>query len=298
MSGNFVGNARKQTALSPVNLQTITHMTLIFPSLATTLTLPRPLFHNRPTVSTTPPKPEAAEPAGLFPATPWSQLVRLRGDDASAQAALGRVCKLYWYPVYAHIRGRGYSPHDAEDHTQGFFIRLLERGDLAEVDERNGRLRSFILASVKNFLQCTWRHDQALKRGGGREHVELDVVTAEDRLARELTDQADPEHLFEQRWAVTLLENVLAELKTEYERTGKGGVFAVLSAFLSWKAEPPSYEDAAAKLSINEQAARVAVHRLRKRYRDLLQKHIAATVEGEAEVDAELDHLMQVFAVK
>ncbi|MEQ1750567.1 MAG: hypothetical protein ABL974_14165, partial [Prosthecobacter sp.] len=208
-------------------------MTLTFPLSATTLTLPRPLSHNRPTVNDKPTSSDSGESAGLFPATPWSQLVRLRGDDASAQVALERVCKLYWYPVYAHIRGRGYSPYDAEDHTQGFFTRLLERGDLAEVDQRDGRLRSFILASVKNFLQCMWRHDQALKRGGGREHVELDVAHAEDRLARELTDQSDPEHLFERRWAVTLLEHVLSELRTEYERTGKRGVFAVLSAFLS-----------------------------------------------------------------
>ena len=276
-------------------------MTLALPTPFTALTLPRPLLQTRHAVTPPAPKPSsapAAEAGGLFPATPWSQLVRLRGDDAAAQAALGRVCKLYWYPVYAHIRGRGYSPHDSEDHTQGFFARLLERGDLTEVDERNGRLRSFILASVKNYLQHTWRHDQALKRGGGREHVELDVMTAETRLARELTDQDDPEHLFEQRWAVTLLENVLADLKTEHERAGKGATFTVLSGFLSWKAEPPSYEQAAAELGINEQAARVAVHRLRKRYRDLLHKHIADTVEGDAEVDAELDHLMQVFAAR
>lgn len=264
-------------------------MTLM-PSSA--LTLPPPLAQTR---RVTTPAPAPATP-GLFPATPWSQLVRLRGDDESARRALASVCKLYWYPVYAHIRGRGYQPHDAEDHTQGFFERLLERGDLAEVDAKNGRLRSFILVAVKNYLQSVWRHDQALKRGGGREHLELDVMMAEDRLSRELADQDDPEHLFEQRWAVTLLENVLRELEAEYQRSERGEIFAVLSGFLSWKAEPPSHEEAAQKLGINEQAARVAVHRLRKRYRDLLQKHIAATVENEAEVDAELDHLLQIFS--
>ncbi len=274
-------------------------MTLTIASAFTDLTPSRHPVQSHRAVTSSESQVKADTPteaAGFFPATPWSQLVRLRGDDAHAQAALGRVCKLYWYPVYAHIRGRGYSPHDAEDHTQGFFTRLLERGDLAEVDQKNGRLRSFILAAVKNYLQHAWRHDQALKRGGGREHVDLDVMLAEDRLSREMADNDDPEHQFEQRWAVALLENVLRELEAEYQRSGRGDAFAALSGFLSWKAEPPSHEEAAKKLGINEQATRVAVHRLRKRYRDLLQKHIAATVENESEIDAELDHLLQIFS--
>ena len=263
--------------------------------LATTLTV----FHLKRQIATVVSSPAPApkpEPAGLFPATPWSQLMRLRGDDASAQAALGRVCQMYWYPVYAHIRGRGYSPHDAEDHAQGFFMRLLERQDLQELDEKNGRLRSFLLAAVKNYLLHTHRHDSAQKRGGGRESVPLDVPLAEEKLSRELVQQVDPERLFEQRWAVTLLENVLHELEQEHTRNGKAEVFAAFSGFLSWKAEAPSYAEAAAQLGINEQAARVAVHRLRKRYRDLLQKHIAVTVDDPAEVDAELDHLLTVFS--
>lgn len=271
-------------------------MTAILPPLNTTLTfIAAGAQYARP-VSETTPKPAVAEPAGLFPATPWSQLMRLRGDDAGAQQALSRVCQMYWYPVYAHIRGRGYSAHDAEDHTQGFFLRLLEREDLQDVSAENGRLRSFILASVKNYLLYAHRHDQALKRGGGRESVPLDVSMAEEKLSRELVQQVDPERLFEQRWAVTLLENVLKELEIEHTRNGRADVFATLSGFLSWRAEAPSYAEAAAKLGVNEQAARVAVHRLRKRYRDLLQKHIAVTVEDPAEVDAELDHLLTVFS--
>ncbi|MBL9132789.1 MAG: sigma-70 family RNA polymerase sigma factor [Verrucomicrobiaceae bacterium] len=263
--------------------------------LATTLTVLHITRQIASVVSETVPAPKS-EPAGLFPATPWSQLMRLRGDDASAQVALSRVCQMYWYPVYAHIRGRGYAPHDAEDHTQGFFMRILERQDLQELDQKNGRLRSFILASVKNYLLHAHRHDSAQKRGGGRETMPLDVPLAEEKLSRELVQQVDPERLFEQRWAITLLENVLLELEQEHARNGKSEVFQALSGFLSWKAEPPSYADAAAQLGINEQAARVAVHRLRKRYRDLLQKHIAVTVEDPAEVDAELDHLLTVFA--
>jgi len=272
--------------------------TALSPELATTLTLIHFTRQIAPAVSepAPAPKPAAAEPAGLFPATPWSQLMRLRGDDAAAQHALGRVCQMYWYPVYAHVRGRGYSAQDAEDHTQGFFLRLLERHDLNAVEQQHGRLRSFILASVKNYLMYVHRHDNALKRGGGSEAVPLDVPQAEEKLSRELVQQVDPERLFEQRWALTLLENVLRELEQEHTRSGKDEVFSVLGAFLSWRAEPPSYADAAAQLGINEQAVRVAVHRLRKRYRDLLQKHIAVTVEDPAEVDAELDHLMTVFS--
>ena len=239
----------------------------------------------------------ASEPSSsIFPATPWSQLMRLRSDDAGARDALSRVCKLYWFPVYAYIRGRGNAAHDAEDLTQGFFLQLLRREDLASVDQRDGKLRNFLLASMKNYLANTWRDSQAKKRGGGIEQVSLDVEWAEGRLQNEFSHGADPERQFEQRWAITLLENVLKELEAEYARSGKTDLFTVLSGFLSFKAEPPSYDEAAAQLGITGQNARVGVHRLRKRYRDLLQKHIEATVDSPEEADAELDHLLRVFS--
>ena len=242
-------------------------------------------------------KPASEPQASLFPATPWSQLLRLRGDDEGARQALARVCQLYWYPVYAYIRGRGNSPHDAEDHAQGFFLRLLERGDLAAVDQRDGKLRNFLLASIKNYLNSSFRDSRALKRGGGAECVSLDVEWAEGRLQNELSQPAaDPERQFEQRWAITLLELVLKELEAEYVRAGKPEVFAALAGFLSYSAEPPSHEQAAAALGVTEQNARVMVHRLRKRYRDLLQKHLEATVDSPEEADAELDHLLRVFS--
>ncbi|MFZ4763734.1 MAG: RNA polymerase sigma factor [Roseimicrobium sp.] len=233
--------------------------------------------------------------ASIFPATPWSQLLRLRGDDESARTALAKVCKLYWFPVYAYIRSKGNAPHDAEDLAQGFFLRLLEREDLASVDQREGRLRNFLLAAMKNFMNYTHHHDTAVKRGGRVEKVSLDVEWAEGRLQNELSYADDPERVFEQRWALTLLENVLSDLRVEYERTHRGDVFAALHSFLSPGAAP-SYADVAQRLGITEQNARVAVHRLRKRYRDLLQKHIEATVDSPEDADAELDHLMTVFA--
>lgn len=236
------------------------------------------------------------QPTSIFPATPWSQLMRLRNDDAGAREALARVCNLYWFPVYAYIRGRGNAPHDAEDLTQGFFLDLLRRDDLAHLDQRDGKLRSFLLASMKNFLAKAWRDSHALKRGGHAEKVSLDVEWAEGRLQNELRDQADPEREFEQRWAITLLEHVLRELEAEYAKAGKGDVFQVLSGFLSFSSEPPTHEQVASQLGISEQNARVSVHRLRKRYRDLLQKHIEATVESPEEADAELDHLLRVFS--
>ncbi len=233
--------------------------------------------------------------ASIFPATPWSQLLRLRGDDESARAALANVCKLYWFPVYAYIRSKGNAPHDAEDLAQGFFLRLLEREDLASVDQRDGRLRSFLLAAMKNYMHNQHRHDTAMKRGGHAERISLDVEWAEGRLQHELSYAADPDRLFEQRWAVTLLENVLEDLRGEYQRTHRGEVFEALSGFLS-VGEAPSYASVAERLGLTEQNARVAAHRLRKRYRDLLQKHIEATVDSPEEADAELDHLLTVFS--
>lgn len=256
-----------------------------------------PVYDQTPVVPDKPAAPAADEPSSIFPATPWSQLLRLRGDDETARRALARVCELYWYPVYAYIRGRGHSPHDAEDLTQGFFLEIIRREDLATVDQRDGKLRNFLLASMKNFLANSFRDSQRLKRGGGRELVSLDVEWAEGRLQSELSHPAaDPEREFEQRWAVTLLEHVLKELEEEYAKAGKQDVFACLGAFLSFRSEPPTYDHAARVLGITEQNARVSVHRLRKRYRDLLQKHIEATVDSPDEADAELDHLLRVFS--
>lgn len=256
-----------------------------------------PIYDQTPAVTDKQPAPAADAQSSIFPATPWSQLMRLRGDDESAQRALANVCKLYWYPVYAYIRGRGHSPHDAEDLAQGFFLEIIRREDLVSVDQRDGKLRNFLLASMKNFMANSFRDSQRQKRGGGREMVSLDVEWAEGRLQNELSHPAaDPEREFEQRWAITLLEHVLKELESEYAKAGKQDVFAVLGGFLSFSAAPPSYEHAAQSLGITEQNARVAVHRLRKRYRDLLQKHIEATVDTPDEADAELDHLLRVFS--
>ena len=255
---------------------------------SSSILIPRPDPVQNAVVSDTP-------TASIFPATPWSQLMRLRGDDESARVALANVCKLYWFPVYAYIRSKGNAPHDAEHLAQGFFLRLLEREDLASVDQRDGRMRNFLLAAMKNFMNYTHRHDMAQKRGGRVERVSLDVEWAEGRLQNELSYSADPDRLFEQRWALTLLENVLGDLRGEYERTHRGEVFEALSGFLS-VGEAPSYADVAQRLGITEQNARVAAHRLRKRYRDLLQKHIEATVDSPEEADAELDHLLTVFS--
>jgi RNA polymerase sigma-70 factor (ECF subfamily) len=217
-------------------------------------------------------------------------------DSPAARQALETLCTSYWYPLYAYVRRQGHGPHDAQDLTQAFFERLLERNFLAQVQRDKGRFRSFLLASLKHFLANEWDRERALKRGGGRKPIALDDDSAESRYKLEPKDDSSADRIYERRWALTLLDKVLANLRAEYENAGRAGVFETLKEYLSAGRTSVSYARAAQKLGMNEGAVKVAVHRLRKRYRELLRAEIAHTVATAAEIEAEIRYLFAILS--
>jgi RNA polymerase sigma-70 factor (ECF subfamily) len=219
-----------------------------------------------------------------------------RSDTAKAQAALEKLCQTYWYPLYAYVRRRGHSPQDAQDLTQAFFARLLERHWVGDADRDRGRFRTFLLTAMSRFLADEWDKARAQKRGGGVIHVPLQLDTAETRYGCEPADDCAPEQCYERRWALTLLDAVLQRLRSEYERAGRAELFAGLNASLVGGREWQPYAELAAKLDMSESAAKVAVHRLRKRFRKLLRAEIAQTMAATDDVDEELGHLLAVLA--
>lgn len=227
-----------------------------------------------------------------FATTHWS-LVLAAGDGSSPRAdeALARLCDTYWYPLYAYLRSRGYPAEDAQDLTQAFFVRLLEKGGLRQADPARGRFRSFILVSLKNFAANQHDRAVALKRGGARVPVSLDVGAAEGRLLMEPPTDHTPETIFDRRWAVTLLNRVVSRLQAEHD-AGKDAKFDRLKAYLTGDEPRLSYAQTASELGMSEGAVKVAVHRLRRRFRDLVRDEISQTVSSPEEVDDELRHLM------
>ena len=217
-------------------------------------------------------------------------------DTAHAQAALEKLCRAYWYPLYAYVRRRGQSPEDAKDLTQEFFARLLERNWIGRADQQRGRFRSFLLSAMNHFLADEWDKARAQKRGGGQIPVPLQFDTAETRYGYEPVDNTTPEQNFERRWALTLLDTVLQRLHSEYEQEGRAEFFAALHPCLVGDRANQPYADLAVKLGISEGAVKSAVHRLRQRYRHLLRDEIAQTVAEPGEVDEELHHLFAVLA--
>jgi RNA polymerase sigma-70 factor (ECF subfamily) len=229
---------------------------------------------------------------GGFATTQWS-LVLAAGAPGSPQAgeALARLCAAYWYPVFAFVRRQGHSLEDAQDLTQGFFARLIEKGDLADADRSRGRFRAFLLTACRHFLANEWDREQAQKRGGGRTALTIDAAAAEGRYQRALSHAQTPERLYERQWCLTLLAAVLDDLRDEYGASGKGRVFDRLKGFLTDAETDETHADAAADLGISAAAVKVAVHRLRKRYRDVLRRRVADTVSSEQEVEDEIGHL-------
>jgi len=229
-----------------------------------------------------------------FPTTLWTVVLHAGHDKpAQARAALELLCESYWYPLYSFIRRRGYSPHDAQDLTQAFFAHLLEKRGLERVNPENGRFRTFLLASLKNFLANDWDRANALKRGGGQKIVSIPQESAESRYQLEPSHDLTPERLFERQWALTLLDQVLAALRDEYHREGKGTLFEELKVALTGQAG--GYADLAARLGQSEGAIKVAVHRMRSRYRELTRTRIAETV-GENDIEDEIRHLLAVLS--
>jgi RNA polymerase sigma factor (sigma-70 family) len=242
------------------------------------------------------PESETAKPHDYFATTQWTMVLNAaRSDSTSARNSLAQLCQGYWYPLYAYVRRRGISPEDAEDLTQGFFARLLKLDSLADVRHEKGKFRSFLLASLNHYLSDAWDRQRAQKRGQGLV-ISLDANLAEERFSREPADTLTPEKLFERKWAMTLLEAVVQRLQREYEFAGKGPLFLALRFSITGeKAEEP-YAKLSAELGMSEPALRVAVHRLRQRYRQLLRDEIARTVATEAEVDGEIQDLYRALA--
>jgi RNA polymerase sigma factor (sigma-70 family) len=239
----------------------------------------------------------ASVPDGAFPTTHWSVVLSAGGGSwPNAQAALERLCRAYWYPLYFYVRRHGRSVEEAQDLTQEFFVRLLQKGYLRHPDPARGRFRSFLLTALKRFLVNDWEKGRAARRGDGQPVISWDQRETETRFLAEPTDQSTPEKAFEKRWAVTVLEHVLERLRGEFTASGKAERFERLKVLLWGEKGSPPYAGVAAELGLTEAALKVAVHRLRKRYRELLRAEVAHTVARPEEVDDELRHLIAVIS--
>jgi RNA polymerase sigma factor (sigma-70 family) len=228
-----------------------------------------------------------------FNTTHWS-VVMASGQANSPQAAnaLQRLCSTYWYPLYAFVRRQGRSAHDAQDLTQAFFARLLEKNSLAAADRLKGKFRSFLIMALKRFLADEYDKATAQKRGGRQAPISLDEQTAEERYRFEPVDNCTPEKLFERRWAMTVLEEARAHLREEYEAAGKREMFDRLAGFYRADESTIGYAELAALLGVSENAIRSQVHRLRRRYRQLVREEIAHTVSDPTQIDEEIRHLL------
>jgi len=230
--------------------------------------------------------------AGRFATTHWSVVMAAgRPKSASYRQALETLCRTYWFPLYAYLRRHGYDSHQAQDFTQAFFTGLLAKGGLGLADPKRGKFRSFLLASLKHFLSNERAHARAKKRGGGRKALSLDFKNAESQYALEPRDELSPEKLFERSWALTVLDRTMARLQAEAVSTNKQKSFERLKSYLIADKGSATYRDAADELDITEGAVRVAVHRLRKRYRELLRDEIAQTVTSDDQIDEEIRDL-------
>jgi len=231
-----------------------------------------------------------------FATTNWSLILRAAAEDEEAELAMALLCEAYWYPVYAFVRGQGNSPEDAQDLTQGYFERFLEKGFIREVRPENGRFRAFLLASAKNFLHNQRDRERAAKRGGGRRLVSLDAAAAERTYERRIADHTTPEDLFERAWARTLVDRVLQQLQEGAERSGRGARVARLRPHLT-AAEPTTpYADIAAEWGTGESAVRTALNRLRKEFAALLRDEVRRTVADETSVDDEVRYILALVA--
>jgi RNA polymerase sigma-70 factor (ECF subfamily) len=233
---------------------------------------------------------------GRFETTQWS-LVLAAGQrgSAAAEEALARLCALYWYPVFAFVRRQGYRAEDAQDLTQGFFARLIEKGDLRAADRSRGRFRSFLLTNCRYFLANERDRALAQKRGGGRMPLSVDVVAAELRYERAVAHSETPERLYDRQWCLTLLDGVFEALRAEYAGTGRAGLFDRLKEFLTAGADAGTHADAARELGTSAGAVKVAVHRLRRRYREELRRRVADTVGSDQDVEDEIRYLLKTL---
>ena len=237
-----------------------------------------------------------ARRAGRFATTRWS-LVVAAGQQTNTRSAeaLATLCEMYWYPVYAFIRRQGCRADEGADLTQEFFARVLEKNYFHDADQARGRFRAFLCASIRHFLSNERDRARTLKRGGNQPPISLDVETAEGRYQLEPRDDLTPEKLFDRRWAMLLLDRALVRLNEEHLLAGKADLFGHLKVFLNGESSP--YGDVATALGMTEGAVKVAVHRLRRRFRDALVEQIAETVANPSDIDAEIAYLLKAVSV-
>jgi RNA polymerase sigma factor (sigma-70 family) len=242
------------------------------------------------------PSPAAAGP-GSFPITHWSVVLAVgQSSNPAAQAALEQLCRAYWYPLYVYVRRRGYSPEDAQDLTQSFFQRLLERNLLADLRPAGARFRSFLLHTMKNLLASEWTRAHAVKRGGASTILSLEELNPETHYLQEAVDTDSPDTAFERRWAGAVLQHALDRLRQEQVAAGKGPLFDSLADSLTGAAPSQPHAQLALQLGMTEAAVKMAIHRLRQRYGELLRLEVAQTVVTPAEIDEELRHLLGALA--
>lgn len=232
-----------------------------------------------------------------FTTTHWS-VVLAAGQGASPQAtdALGKLCRTYWHPLFLYVRRLGHNAEQAQDLTQEFFARLLEKNYIEAADPEKGRFRSFLLTAFKRFLANEWDRANRQKRGGGQHVISLDEMNVEGKFLAEPTDPMTPEKAFDRRWALRLLEEVLNRLEKEYSANGKSKVFEELQVLLTGEKSQSPYVEIAARLRMSEGTLKVTVHRLRQRYRELLRLEVANTVASPEDIDGEIRHLFAAIS--
>jgi RNA polymerase sigma-70 factor (ECF subfamily) len=239
-------------------------------------------------------------PAGqspMFATTLWSVVLQAGAAETTAAGnALQYLCEAYWYPLYAYVRRQGQSPEDAEDLTQEFFARMLERKYIRLADKKRGRFRTFLLTSLKHFLINEWTKAGRAKRGGGNKLLSLDAEQTETRFLGEATDGRSPDKAFDRRWATIVLERALEQLEREFTSDGRAALFTHLKSSLTGEQNESSYADIGRQLGMSEANVKVTAHRLRRRYRELLREEIGRTVDTESAIDAEMQDLMAALS--
>ena len=218
-----------------------------------------------------------------------------QADSQQAASALEKLCQTYWLPLYGYIRRRGHSPHDAQDLTQGFFVRLLRMNSFVGLSREKGKFRTFLLAALNHFLADQRDHDRAEKRGGGQLVISLNEEETEQRYLQVPSADLTPEKAFDRRWALTVLDEALGRLRHEYATSGKAEIFQHLSGFLSDEASAGDYDTLATKLGMSPGAVGVAVHRLRQRYRECVRLQLAQTVASPEDLGEEINYLFAVL---
>ena len=239
----------------------------------------------------------SAPAPGAFPGTRWSLVVAARdGSEDAKFSALSELCEIYWFPIYAYLRRWGQSPEDAEDITQGFLAQLLRREDLERVQQDRGKMRSFLLSALKNFVSSRHHFETRQKRGGrSLQLVSIEQEMAEERFRNELSDSDDPVRSFDRQWAVSLLNRVFERISNENSDDKQAGVFEALAPYLAGGEERGDYRRISEEIGLSEAALRVTVHRLRKRYRQILEEEVLQTLSDPDQLEEEIRHLMLAF---